>query len=180
MGSGGGDDNEYIYQIMMKQLDIIETIHSRDEGEGSNARSRSAEVTAALREILRAKVPAQIILAAEGSRVEQVGVKNEGDKFEDVGAGATIINRSSLSNCLNSVRASLGKDVAESLSQLAGIVAESKDGEAVDNFNALSEELEKPHPRISLLKSFWMGILAALPAVAEMADLGEKILKLFS
>lgn len=102
-----------------------------------------------------------------------------GDKFEHIGAGATIINRSTLHNSFNAVKNLAGDEVADALIRAAEIINRSNNEEAVENFNAMNEELERERPRKHLLKSFWNGIVTALP-VAELTVLGLEISKLFS
>jgi hypothetical protein len=175
-----GGHSQYIFQIIMKQLDILETISTPD----SNTGSPDAEVAEVIREfkaLLKTNSPT-VILAADGSRVaiEQVREKRTGDTFENIGAGATVINRSSLQNSVNSIRASMGDEVAEALQRAAEIIGQSANEDAAENLNALSEELEKPYPRRGLLRSFWFGIVTALPTVVELTDLHERMSKLFS
>lgn len=106
----------------------------------------------------------------EGSRVKKE--YNEyimGDVFKNIGAGATIVNRSNLVNAMNATKDTVGPDVSEALRQLAEFIERSGDSDAAENFNAFTEELQQPNPRKSLLKSFWNGMLAALPTIADLA-----------
>jgi len=104
----------------------------------------------------------------------------QGDSFSNIGAGATIINRSTLANSLNVAKATAGEDVAEALAKVAELIELSSNNEAADNFAALSEELTKPQPKKSLMKTFWNGIREALPNVKELVELGDTIGKLFT
>jgi hypothetical protein len=100
-----------------------------------------------------------------------------GDIFKDIGAGATVINRSTLTNSMNSVTDEYGREVADALQQIAELVEQSGNADAVENFNALTEELQRPNPRKSLIRSFWDGMLQAVPI---LADAGAKIAPLLS
>jgi len=102
-----------------------------------------------------------------------------GDRFERIGAGATIINRSILVNSVNRARQVAGDDTARALEKLAAIVDSSHTPEAVDNFNGLTEELERAQPSKARMRSFWNGIMGALPGVVELADVADKIARLF-
>jgi hypothetical protein len=122
----------------------------------------------------------KIILANDKSIIGQIGELIMGDRFEKIGPGATVINRSTLINSMNKTRDTVGDDVARALEELAAAVQNSGNPDAIENFNALSEELEQPHPRKAVLKSFWNGITAALPGLAEIADFADHISRLFT
>jgi len=102
-----------------------------------------------------------------------------GDRFERIGAGATIVNRSMLFNSVNKARQAAGDDAARALEKLAGIVDNSHNPDAIDNFNGLAEELERAQPSKARMRSFWNGIMGALPGVVALADVADKIGQLF-
>ncbi|MCS7481327.1 hypothetical protein ACFFQW_09300 [Umezawaea endophytica] len=102
-----------------------------------------------------------------------------GDRFENIGTGAVIVNRSSLSNALNSID-SRGDDVRKALRDVADLVERSGNEEAVENLNAFTEELELAEPRKARLKSFWQGLVVSLPDVAQLGDAAGKIAALFA
>ncbi len=102
-----------------------------------------------------------------------------GDVFKRIGPGATIINRSNLINAMNNAGKNSDAELADALEQVAELIEKSGNKEAADNFNAFTEELEKSSPRKSLLKSFWSGMLAALPTIAELTTAGGTIALLF-
>lgn len=108
-----------------------------------------------------------------------MGDKIVGDVFRDIGAGATVINKSVVTNSLNRVRSEHGPRVSEALRRVGEIVAESGSEEAVDNFNALSAELASETPKKGVLRALWLGIVAALPTVTELSSLGEQLAGLF-
>ncbi|MFE0423132.1 hypothetical protein [Streptomyces sp. NPDC058953] len=108
-----------------------------------------------------------------------MGDKIMGDVFKHIGAGATVINKSVLSNAFNRVQSDHGPDVSQALLRIGEIVADSQNEEAAENFNALSAELAAEPPKKAVLKALWLGILAALPGVTELTSLGEQISGLF-
>lgn len=110
----------------------------------------------------------------EGSRVKKE-YNIMGDVFNDIGAGAMIVNRSNLINAMNATKDTAGPDVSEALRQLAEFIQKSGNNEAADSFNAFTEELQRPNPRKSVLKSLWNGMLAALPTIANLAAVAGTI-----
>ncbi|MFF2525455.1 hypothetical protein [Streptomyces liangshanensis] len=108
-----------------------------------------------------------------------MGDKHVGDNFSNIGSGATVINKSVVSNSLNRVQSAHGEDVALALERIGEIVAASQNAEAIENFNELSEQLATAEPKKAVLRSLWAGICAALPAVSELSALGERIVVLF-
>jgi hypothetical protein len=121
----------------------------------------------------------KIIFADNTANIGQMWKQIMGDHFDKIGAGATIVNRSTLTSSLNRVQGQAGDAAVQALQMVAQIVEDSGDQDAAENFNALSEELDKLHPRKSLLKSFWNGILAALPEIAEITSIADHIAQLF-
>ncbi|MEU5161446.1 hypothetical protein AB0G74_17820 [Streptomyces sp. NPDC020875] len=113
----------------------------------------------------------------DGDKV--MGNKIMGDSFSNIGDGATVINKSVLTNSLNRVKSDHGPGVSQALQRIGEIVAESQNEEAVENFNALSAELAAEAPKKAVLKALWLGIVAALPTVTELTSLGEQISGLF-
>jgi hypothetical protein len=102
-----------------------------------------------------------------------------GDKFENI-SNATIINRSLVQNAFNKVRDEVDEETANALKRVADEVERSGNTEAAENFNAFSEELQKPEPKKSLLRSFWGGVTLALPSILQMTDIVAKISKLYT
>jgi hypothetical protein len=121
----------------------------------------------------------KVILANDKAIIGQVRELIMGDHFEKIGAGAMIINRSALSNSLNRTNCEDGDDFGQALQKLAQIIEECGNLEAAENLNALTEELVRSQPRKALLKSFWNGIIAALPGVAEIAEIADHMSQLF-
>jgi hypothetical protein len=114
---------------------------------------------------------ADVLMESQHAQISanQVTVRKiMGDVFKNIGTGATIINRSNLINAMNNTNSGADPNLADALKQLADLIEKSGNSDAADNFNAFTEELQKPSPRKSLLKSFWDGMLAALPTIAEL------------
>src|SRR6266508_3930552 len=97
-----------------------------------------------------------------------------GDRFENI-SNSTIVERS-----FNKLAKDYGDDTAQALQQLAGEIEKSGDREAAETFEAFNEELQKPEPKKSVLKSLFNGITLALPTLNTMTDLIEKISKIFT
>ena len=121
----------------------------------------------------------KVILANDKAIIGQVWKLIMGDHFDKIGAGATIVNRSTLTSSLNQVQHEAGDAAAQALGMVAQIIEDSGNQDAAENFNALSEELDKSHPRKSVLKSFWNGILTALPQIAEITSITDHVAQLF-
>jgi hypothetical protein len=121
----------------------------------------------------------KVIVANDKAIIGQVRKLIMGDHFDKIGAGATIVNRSTLTSSLNRVQYQAGDAAAQALRVVAQIIEDSGNQDAAENFNALSEELDKPHPRKSVLKSFWNGILTALPEMAEITNIADHVAQLF-
>jgi hypothetical protein len=104
----------------------------------------------------------------------------QGDNFSNIGAGATIVNRSTVQNAFNRVQQAHGDEVAQALKTVEEEVNKSGSKDAADNFNAFNEELSKQEPKKPVLSALWAGVVAALPALTQMADVVAKITKLFT
>ena len=125
--------------------------------------------------------------------VQQVVYKNEinnfintqentvvmGDVFKNVGEGATIINRSFLSNALNLTQTDYGIEARKTLEILAEAVSRTGNQDAIDSVNALTEELDKPQPSRNRLLTWLEATKSALPGVAEVATAVAKLVTLF-
>lgn len=101
-----------------------------------------------------------------------------GDKFEHI-INSTLINRSVLTDSFNKLSSQGLADVREALDRLAAVVSDSKNKDAAENFNAFTAEVSKPDSTKSVLKTLWGGVVSALPAVAQMTDIVDKIKRLW-
>lgn len=108
----------------------------------------------------------------------QIGGVQVGDTFSNIGAGATIINRSTLDNAVVQLRTKSGDYYSAALKEVAEHVEQSGDADAVDNLNGFIEELEQPEPRKPRLRAFWSALLSALPSVAELGESAVKLAEL--
>lgn len=102
-----------------------------------------------------------------------------GDKFENV-RNATIVNRSFVQNAFNKVKREYDEETAQALKEIAEEIEKSKNTEAAENFNSFNEELQKPEPKKSILRTLWAGVTTALPSMLQMTDIVAKISKLFT
>jgi len=104
-----------------------------------------------------------------------------GDNFEFNNAkNFTFINKSNVENSFNKVKEQFDEETANVIKQIADIVEKSSNEEAAELFDAFNEEVNKPEPKKSLLKSFWTGLSAALPVLSTTASIVEKILKMIN
>lgn len=101
-----------------------------------------------------------------------------GDKFENI-RDATIINKSVVENSFNKIRAEQGEEVASALKAIAGFIERSGNKEAGELFDRFNEELNKPEPKKSVLKSVWAGIEKAIPVATALAEPVAKLATLF-
>ena len=107
----------------------------------------------------------------------EIGEVIMGDKFENI-TNSTIVNRSKVENSFNSVRDKFDEETANAIVQIAEIVDSSDNQEAGELFDAFNDEINKPEPKKSLLKSFWSGLTATLPILATTAGIAEKVMKI--
>jgi hypothetical protein len=103
-----------------------------------------------------------------------------GDSFSNIGAGATIVNRSTLTNAMNVLNQRADEGTAAALKELADFIQHSGNTAAAENFDAFNAELQRQEPRKSLLRSLWNGVVEALPSIASLAGAIAKIVALFA
>jgi tetratricopeptide (TPR) repeat protein len=101
-----------------------------------------------------------------------------GDKFENI-RNATIINKSVVENSFNKIRAEQGEGVASALKEIADFIEQQGNREAGELFDRFNEELNKPEPKKSVLKSVWAGIEKAIPVATALAEPVAKLAMLF-
>ena len=121
----------------------------------------------------------QLVVEQTHVFVDQVYIDQRGsimgDTFSNIGAGAVIVNRSSLSNALNTLQAREDPREAEALKELAAAVMASQEPEALESLNELTGELGKPNPSKHRLKTWVHAIASALPDVATVAAAAAKL-----
>jgi hypothetical protein len=103
----------------------------------------------------------------------------EGDQITVHGSGNIIVSRSTVQNAFNKVKAEYGEETANALKCVEEEINKSGNKEAAENFESFSEELSKPDPKKSLLKTLWKGTLDALPSLAQLTSVVSSIVKLF-
>ena len=102
-----------------------------------------------------------------------------GDSFQNI-TGSTIISRSLVQNAFNRVNTDHDEETANAIKRIEEEINKSGNKEAAENFESFIQELAKPEPKKSLLKTLWGGTLAALPTLAQMSSVVSLIMKLFS
>ncbi|WP_052849951.1 hypothetical protein [Streptomyces avicenniae] len=165
-------EHAVIFEIIRKQLDIIQLITSAD-GAGPGTAPEAAEIRERVATIFHIEDSQVSIASRSGLEKEETTVT--GDSFSNIGAGATVINRSLLANSLNRVGSAHGPETEAALARVAEIVEEAGNEEAAENFNALSAELAEDTPRRGVLRALWAGVVTALPTVTELTSLGEQL-----
>jgi hypothetical protein len=93
-----------------------------------------------------------------------------GDVFSNIGAGATIVNRSTVQGAFNRVRSEFGEEVAQALKRIEDEINKSGNKDAAETFNSFTEELLKPDPKKPILKALWQGVVAAIPTIAQLTE----------
>ena len=101
------------------------------------------------------------------------------DIFNNI-SNSTIINRSSVEKSFNRIQEKYDKETAMALLQVAQEIEKSGNKEAAELFENFNEEIQKPKPRRSVLRSVWEGIEKALPSVLEITDIAIRISKILS
>ncbi len=91
-----------------------------------------------------------------------------GDHFSDIGAGATIINRSHIEGSLKQLQQTGGQAVADAYREVIAMVEHSGNRDAQAALQALSRELERRDAEPGALKALWKGLLGYLPALLEL------------
>jgi hypothetical protein len=102
-----------------------------------------------------------------------------GDVFKNI-KNSTIVNRSIVEKSFNKIREEIDQDTAMALLRVAEEIDKSGNKEAADLFTNFNEELQKPEPKKPVLQVLWDGIVAALPDIAKMAEIGVSISKLLA
>jgi hypothetical protein len=103
----------------------------------------------------------------------------KGDVFENI-KNATIINRSTVQNAFNKVKSEHDEETSKALIKIAEFIEKSNEPAAGALFNNFTDELNKPQPDKSKLKSFWSGIQNALPSIVSISESVAKIVTLFA
>ena len=108
-----------------------------------------------------------------------IGELHTGDIFSNIN-NSTIINRSKVKRSFNKIQKKYDRDTAMALLQVAKEIEKTGNKEAAELFDCFNEELQKPNPKKSMLKSIWEGIEKALPSVLQITDLAVRISKIIS
>ena len=110
-----------------------------------------------------------------------IGDNIMGDNIEINNAqNFSFVNKSKVENSFNKVKEQFDEETADVIRQIAEIVEKSSNAEAVELFDAFNEEVNKPEPKKSLLKTFWTGLNATLPVLSTSALIVEKVMKMIN
>jgi hypothetical protein len=91
-----------------------------------------------------------------------------GDEYSNIGAGAAIINRSSIEGSLNRLQQTGDPAAAMAGQEIIAMVERSGHRDALAALQALSRALERRDAEPGVLKILWKGLLEYLPALLEL------------
>lgn len=100
-----------------------------------------------------------------------------GDKFENV-SQSTVINKSQVDQSFTETSSISANELTEMLTELATIIAATRNHEAAEQFEAFREEAERERPRKAVLQTLWTSITALLPSIEKAADVVAKVVRL--
>jgi hypothetical protein len=103
----------------------------------------------------------------------------QGNKFEKVN-GSTFINRPLVENSFNKVKIEHDEETGKALVEVAKFIEKFGDPASGELFNKFNEELGKPQPDKSRLKSFWTTIQNNLPSLVSISADVARIVSIFS
>jgi len=112
-------------------------------------------------------------------KFQYVGEQIMGDKFENI-SNSTIINRSLLSNSLNTVSSLYGDDVKKALEEISSHIEKSEDKESAELFNGFNQEINNGKQSKTVLKTLWNGLVSSLPDAAKVTTAIATISKIFT
>jgi hypothetical protein len=92
-----------------------------------------------------------------------------GDVFKNI-SNSSIINRSDLEKSIQTTQTS-NPDVSNALAEIAKIVAATGNKDAEEHLNRITEEVGKPKPNKSLLRTFWIGLKELAPVLKTAVDI---------
>ena len=89
-----------------------------------------------------------------------------------------ILGSNNVLSSFNKVKMQFDEETANVIQQIAEIVEISKNAEAVELFEAFNEEISKPEPKKTLLKTFWNNLSSLLPDLSITVSIVEKVMKI--
>ena len=92
----------------------------------------------------------------------------------------TFVNKSNVVNSFNKVKEQFDEETANVIRQIAEIVEKSENAEAAEYFEAFNEEINKPEPKKSRLKSFWNSLSSVLPVLSSTFSIVTNVMKIIS
>jgi len=93
-------------------------------------------------------------------------------------SGSVIVGNSGkikIKDSVQKINDSLGEDVAKVIKQVAVIVEQSQNHEAIQLFSDFKQNLQRKKPNKSKFDEIWKGLTALLPQLGTTADIAEKI-----
>lgn len=111
--------------------------------------------------------------------IQIVGEQIVGDKFENI-SNSTIVNRSLLSNALNTISSRYGNEVKNALEEISNHIEHSGKTDSAELLNGFNQELNNKKPNKTVLKTLWDGLVSTLPDVAKVTTAIATISKLFT
>lgn len=94
-----------------------------------------------------------------------------------VSGNSNVIGKSIVSGGVYNVKRH-DDEIRKGLYKIAEFIEKSNNPAATALFDGFNEELNKPQPDVSRLRSLWSGIEKVLPSIAEMSETVRKIEKL--
>lgn len=89
-----------------------------------------------------------------------------------------VVNKSKVEGSLNAIKQEFGQDAVDAIKRVEEEINKSGNKEAVELFESFNEELQKPEPKKSILRSFWTGIVSLVPTLNGMVEITSKILQI--
>ena len=103
------------------------------------------------------------------SKRDEIHIEGSRDDVFGNVTNANIINKSTIQNAFNKVKSEHDEETSKALIKIAEFIEKSNEPAAGALFNSLTDELNKPQPDKSKLKSFWSGIQNVLPSIVSIS-----------
>lgn len=112
-------------------------------------------------------------------KFQYVGEQIMGDKFENI-SNSTVINKSLLSNTLNTISSLYGNEVKKALDEISHHIENSEDKESAELLNGFNQEINNEKQNKTVLKTLWNGLVSSLPDAAKVSTAIATISKIFT
>jgi len=113
----------------------------------------------------------------DATRLEIINIKEVvmGDKFENIGAGTTIVNRSEIGDAFTAVSQPHSQKASELIEALGVLVENSGDPKAVEAYGEIAAELAKEEPDHGRLRQLLASVRAALPDILTVTKILDSL-----